>query len=150
MQPHIRNTNRPMEYDETLATRICSEIASTSKGIKTLVKDNPNWPSHNTIYKWIQTYPSFKELYTRAKAFQIEVLVDEIISIADDSSQDYIVSDDGKLVCDHEHIQRAKLKIDTRKWLASKLCPRLYGDKRADEEKSPDDFISKYRDKLNT
>ncbi|MCX7120111.1 MAG: hypothetical protein NTZ86_09670 [Legionellales bacterium] len=71
----------------------------------------------------------FSDLYARAKRFQVEVIIDEILEIADDASNDSIVNEDGKSVIDHEHINRARLKIDTRKWLAAKLCPRLYGDK---------------------
>jgi hypothetical protein len=32
-------------------------------------------------------------------------------------------------VCNSEFIARSRLRIDTLKWLASKLVPRLYGDK---------------------
>ena len=28
-----------------------------------------------------------------------------------------------------EHIQRSRVRIDTRKWLLSKMLPKVYGDK---------------------
>ncbi len=49
--------------------------------------------------------------------------------IADDGSNDFTKDKDGKAVVDHEHIQRSRLRIDTRKWIASKLLPKRYGDK---------------------
>lgn len=65
-----------------------------------------------------------------------EVLADEIIDISDDDSEDYIYieenSADGKSakrVMNHEFVQRSRLKVDARKWYASKAAPRKYGDK---------------------
>ena len=56
-------------------------------------------------------------------------MVDEIIEIADDSSQDNIINKQGQIICNNESINRARLRIDTRKWIASKLAPKIYGDK---------------------
>ncbi len=36
---------------------------------------------------------------------------------------------DGKKALDHEHVQRSRLRVDTRKWAAGKLAPKRYGDK---------------------
>jgi hypothetical protein len=49
--------------------------------------------------------------------------------IADDTSGDFIINEHGERVVDHENINRARLKIDARKWLMSKLHPRRYGDR---------------------
>ncbi len=86
--------------------------------------------------RWINKHPDFGAQYARAKVFQVEAIVDEILDIADDTSHDSVVNEDGKVIYDHEHINRSRLRIDTRKWLAAKLCPRLYGDKA---EKTVDD-----------
>jgi hypothetical protein len=51
-----------------------------------------------------------------------------MLAIADDKSQDNIIGEDGKLICNTEHINRARLRIDLFKWLACKLVPRVYGD----------------------
>ena len=32
-------------------------------------------------------------------------------------------------VLDAEHVQRSRLRIDTRKWMAGKLAPKKYGEK---------------------
>ena len=57
------------------------------------------------------------------------LLADEILEIADDSNRDLIERADGVLTVDHEHIQRARLRVDTRKWILSKMLPKVYGDK---------------------
>ena len=121
---------RTTDYTSQLAEEICYAVSSSSHGIKKLCKLNKHWPSHDTIYRWLAMEKEFSDLYARAKRHQIEVIIDEILEIADDTSNDSVISEkDGKLIIDHEHINRSRLKIDTRKWLAAKLCPRLYGDK---------------------
>jgi hypothetical protein len=32
-------------------------------------------------------------------------------------------------VLNGEHVQRSRLRVDTRKWFASKVAPKIYGDK---------------------
>lgn len=124
---------RPTIYTRELAQEICDAIASDSKGLKTLCKENVHWPHRNNIYKWLRKYPDFRCMYVQSKEDQIETLVDEILEIADDISHDTVtkIDDKGveKEVYNSEWVNRSRLRIDTRKWLASKLVPRLYGDK---------------------
>ncbi len=60
---------------------------------------------------------------------QADALFDEALEIADDASGDWAVDKDGKKTLDHEHVQRSRLRVDTRKWAAGKLAPKRYGDK---------------------
>ena len=57
----------------------------------------------------------------------MELMADEIMSIADDSSKD-VYTVNGKEMIDHENIQRDKLRIDTRKFLMSKLASVVFGE----------------------
>ena len=58
---------------------------------------------------------------------------DEIIEIADDARNDWMdkYNNDGEVirVVDHEVVQRSRLRMDARRWLAGKLRPKKYGDK---------------------
>ncbi len=54
--------------------------------------------------------------------------IDLAATIADDSSEDY-KEINGKRVVDNENIQRARLRVDTRKWVACKVLPKIYGEK---------------------
>src|SRR3954451_6383604 len=65
---------------------------------------------------------------TCAREAQADRFANEIIEIADDTSGDW-VERDGVVVADHEHIQRSKLRVDTRKWLMARMVPKKYGDK---------------------
>lgn len=118
---------RPSIYSQELADEICTKIASNGKGIKLLCAENPNWPNKDTIFMWLKNHPEFSDQYARAKQCQIEVFVDEILDIADDCSKDSYINAQGKKICDAEYIVRSRLRIDTRKWLASKLVPKVYG-----------------------
>jgi hypothetical protein len=53
--------------------------------------------------------------YARARATVYQKMADEILEIADDAERDLIERADGVLAVDHEHIQRARLRVDTRK-----------------------------------
>ena len=122
-----RKRGRPTDYTPVIAKEICTTIASSSKGIGRLCKDNPGWPNQDTIFTWLKTYSDFSEQYALAKIRQAEGLVGEIIEIADNClAKENLDKYDGSF-SKQELINHAKLKIDTRKWLASKLVPRVYG-----------------------
>ena len=116
-------------YSAELADLICERIAIHSWGLEKLCAYYKDLPDKTTINRWRNKYPEFREKFAQAKVSQIETLVDEIIDIADDSSNDIVIDENGKFTINHENINRSRLRIDTRKWLSSKLVPKLYGDK---------------------
>jgi hypothetical protein len=58
-----------------------------------------------------------------------EAMAHEIEQIADDGSRDTYEDAEGNVKVDHDVIARSRLRVDTRKWLMSKLQPKKYGDK---------------------
>jgi hypothetical protein len=66
------------------------------------------------------------------------VLASQILEISDDGPNDFATTEEGNEVPNHEHIQRSRLRVDSRKWLASKLAPKKYGDKVSTELSGPD------------
>jgi hypothetical protein len=124
-----RKIGRPTSYTPALGEEICNAIASASKGLKQLCKENSHWPEQRNIYHWLTKHEEFRRLYALAKEHQIQSLVDEILEIADDTSQDSKINEFGESVYNSEYIARCRLRVDTRKWLAAKLCPRLYGER---------------------
>ena len=65
--------------------------------------------------------------YARACELRAIAQAEELIDISDDAKKDIVVGDDGKISVDWEVVNRAKLRIDTRKWLMSKMLPKKYG-----------------------
>ena len=86
-------------------------------------------PSRRSVFYWLKDNDDFRQRYEIARLMQIEYWAHEIIEIADDTSGDFIINERGERVVDHEHINRARLRVDARKWLMSKLHPQRYGDR---------------------
>lgn len=129
---------RPSACTPELIKEICEAIATSSNGLNKLCKENPHWPNKRTIMSWRISSTDFHHQYTRAKIHQIEAIIDDILDIADDTSHDTIIkidkNGDEYEACNNEWIIRSRLRIDTRKWLASKLVPKVYGDKAVKED----------------
>ena len=124
---NTRSRGRPTKYNKNLGDEICNIIASCPKGIKALCQENTHWPNKDTIFTWLKDNKEFSDQYARAKRTQIECVVDELLEIADDDSKDCLFDAEGKAVFNSQAVQRARLRIDTRKWLACKLVPKVYG-----------------------
>lgn len=123
----------PLTYTKELGEEICNKISISDYGLKRLCKENSHWPCRQTIFEWRIKIKEFGDMYTKAKQDQIETLIDNCLDIADDTSHDTIIriDDNGneKEICNSEWINRSRLRIDTRKFLAQKLSPKIYGDK---------------------
>ena len=124
---------RPSSYSEEIADRICDGLAD-ARSLRSICLEE-GMPHQSTVFRWLadERYASFRDRYARAREAQADALFDEMLDIADDGSNDWIElkRDDGSTdtVLDHEHVQRSKLRIEARKWMASKLRPKVYGDK---------------------
>lgn len=73
--------------------------------------------------------------YARAREAGYQKMAEELIEISDDATNDWMTrrNSEGEEyeVVNQEHIQRSRLRVDTRKWLLSKALPKMYGDKVA-------------------
>ena len=121
---------RPSRFTQQLADDICRKIAD-GMSLRRLCEED-GMPHRDTVREWLRKDRDFAAQYARAREEQADYYAEEIIEIADDGSHDYktIIGKDGKEVevVDHEHIQRSKLRVDARKWVASKLKARVYGN----------------------
>ena len=117
-------------YDQAIADEVCHRIAE-GEGLEAICRD-PHIPSERQLRSWMAIESIFNQAYTRAREFQMERWADDIVRIADDTSGDTmeVAGKNGAIerVVDQENIQRARLRIETRKWIMSKLAPR-YADK---------------------
>ncbi len=120
---------RPSLHTEALAAKICRRLAE-GESLRAICADKA-MPAISTVMGWLfdGNHNGFSEQYARAREAQAEVRADEIVDIADDDTNDFTADKDGKLVANNEHIQRSRLRVDARKWIAAKLLPKRYGDK---------------------
>ena len=102
---------RPTKFTQELADTICERIMN-GESLRSIVSD-ADMPNRSSVHKWLAENKEFSDQYARAKDNQADTLADEIMFIADTA----------------EDVQKARLQVDTRKWIASKLKPKKYGDK---------------------
>ena len=98
-------------------------------------------PSQTTIYRRLAADDEFRKRYTHAREVQADTIFDEILQIADDARNDWLErngEDSAGWTTNGEHIQRSKLRIEARKWMAGKLRPKVYGEKLDIDHSSSD------------
>lgn len=115
-----------------IARTVIAILARMVEGesLRAIVKSNGG-PSYVTFFRWLHEYPELEKLYFIAQEQRAETHVDEILEIADDARNDWMERNDPEnpgWVANHEHINRSRLRVDTRKWIAAKMKPKRYGD----------------------
>lgn len=124
---------RPAKYDERIVRIICRRLMR--KETLSKICADPRMPSVHNVTNWLSNpkYKEFRERYYEARRVAAEMRVDEIFDIMDDTEDDWVETFDKNgepngWKPNHDAINRARLKIDTIKWYAGKMVPRIYGD----------------------
>lgn len=107
---------------------ICQRLM-LGESVRRICKDE-HMPAQSTVFQWLVSNDRFRSAYELAKRLLAETLSEDILDISDDSSGDFSEGPNGKAF-NPEHVQRSKLRVDSRKWLAAKLAPKRYGDSTA-------------------
>lgn len=121
---------RPSIHTPELAADICRRIME-GETLSHICMDD-DMPARSTVCEWLmRDYHGFSGQYAQAREYQGDFEFDEIIDISDDTQGDaYIEMTDAGPVAklDGDAIQRAKLRVETRKWRAERLNRRVYGN----------------------
>jgi hypothetical protein len=123
-------TGRPSLYSDEIAETICQRIAG-GQGLVEICRDEA-MPHRSTVFRWLAKDAGFRDRYAQAREAQADYFGDEILEIADNAANDWMLRQQGEdtvEVANHDHIARSRLRVDSRKWLMSKLAPKKYGDK---------------------
>lgn len=108
-----RNT---AEFSRLVADEICERIARGESLRKICGPDRDDYlPGQTTVYRWLDENDAFAQQYARARQLYAHSVFDETRQIADLATPDTV--------------QVARLQIDTLKWQAGKLAPKVYGDR---------------------
>ena len=94
-------------------------------------------PSPNAIYLAVSRNEDWANQYARAREAQLVKWEDDIVEISDNGTNDWMERN-GVASVNGEHIQRSKLRVDTRKWVMAKRRPKKYGDRVSQEISGPD------------
>ncbi len=124
--------SRPIEWTQDKKEKaiqiIFTEMAQGKSLRQILNQDNENMPSRKLFYEWVAKDKELSDHYAKVMDLRSDVLFDEMIDIADDTSNDSVYTETGEKV-NSEWINRSRLRVDTRKWILSKMNPKKYGDK---------------------
>jgi hypothetical protein len=100
-------------YTPELADLICTRI-SEGESLRSICRD-PGMPTEGTVRGWaLRNHDGFEVKYRQARLLQLDAWSDEILDIADQETRDP---------------RDRQVRVDTRKWLMSKLAPKRYGDR---------------------
>lgn len=110
-EPKAKKLGRPSLFTDELALNICKRIANGA-ALKDIC-DEPGMPSRQNVYNWLNAHTTFFDMYARAREERADLIADEILAIADTE----------------EDPNKARVRIDARKWWAAKVNPKKYGDR---------------------
>ena len=121
---------RPTVYTTEFAETICKRV-SNGETLRAVCRDLEM--SESTVRNWVlDNVNGFAAQYARARELQIEAWGDELREVADDGSNDWMTIQRGGEsveVENREVVNRSRLRVDTLKWLMSKIAHKKYGDK---------------------
>ncbi len=131
---------RPTKYTTELADEICRMLAVGMSMRE--VSEQEGMPGENTMWDWKLRNEEFSGKYARAKEAAMHYMADELIRIADDGTNDWMQrnrdDENEAWTINGEHVQRSRLRVDTRKWVMARLAPKNFGDKQTLEHQGQD------------
>lgn len=131
----MADRGRPSDYTPEIAAYICEEL-SKGRSLRDVCADE-GMPHESTVRSWaVEDREGFSTHYAKAREIGYHAMADELMEIADDARNDWMErrgEEDAGWQANGEHIQRSRLRVDTRKWMLSKVLPKVYGDKQQHE-----------------
>lgn len=111
---------------DTLTEDICGFISS-QKSIRKACEIAGI--STKTYMKWLSESEHYAHAHARAMEERADSMFEDILNISDENGEDTRFIEDGTEITNHDVIQRAKLRVEARKWMLGKMQPKKYGDK---------------------
>jgi hypothetical protein len=127
-------TPKPTKYDAELGKRICLMFATDPEMNLLKMNSDPELPTVWHFYEWLRDHNDFEKLYARAREIQGDLQAAELevmaatpmlgtITVQRTGGKDGATTETRT----HDNVDRTRLRVDTRKWLLSKLRPKKYG-----------------------
>jgi hypothetical protein len=114
---------------------ICSRVMF-GESIRSILNDRRDkevYPNRKDFYEWVSADKQLCDQYARAMEIRMDDMAEDTLQIADGEGDDIITLPDGREFENQKVIARDRLKVDTRKWLMSKMYPKKYGEKISQE-----------------
>lgn len=130
-----KKNGRPTIFTKKLGDVICVRVAE-GESMRSVSRDE-NMPAMTTLFRWLRENTEFRQQYEIAKEESADVHAEDVIHISDHEASSPVIVDgiplmiDGKIVyaVDSASVAHARLRVDARKWVASKLKPKKYGER---------------------
>ena len=127
----------PRKFDrDDLVPKICARLA-TGEPLEPILREMGL--QKRTVNYWREHDEDIAKQFDEARDAGYDVIAASCLEIADDARNDYMakLAEEGDekavLSFNAEHVQRSKLRIETRLKLLAKWDPRRYGDKLQQE-----------------
>lgn len=129
----------PTTYTEEIGARICDAIATHDIGMDKLAVKYDWFPHKQVIFQWMRQNSSLYDQYLEARRLQSHLLADKSLDMADNVP---VYTDMyGNERIDAGMLGREKFRFECAKWHASKLAPKVFGDRLKDDEQDKDAAI---------
>ena len=117
-----QGTGRPSIFSQELADAVFGRVAAGQN--LTEICQQEGMPHKATVYRWLAQNEEFRRQYGTACEVRTDAWAEDLYEVAETAAP--------------EDTARARLMVDTRKWLMAKMAPRKYGDKITNEHSGPD------------
>ncbi len=136
----LRSEHPPMYKNRNeLVAEICERIGR-GEPLAQICRDE-HMPSVRVVSDWTREDEGISASIARARLDGFDAIAADCLEIADDKTQDYKPSDKGPAF-DAEHVQRSKLRVETRLKLLAKWDPKRYGERQHVEHSGGVDIAS--------
>lgn len=127
-QPKTGKRGARQLYDRAKVTKVICERLAKGEPMAVICRDIG--VPVKTVNDWRLSDEVIRSQFDEARDLGFDAIAHECLQIADDGRRDYQVDEDGREVVDHDHIQRSKLRIETRLKLLAKWDPKRYGERQ--------------------
>jgi hypothetical protein len=134
-----RRRGRPTVLTPAIGLTICERLAC-GESLRAICAD-ATMPGRTTVLRWLGADPQFRGQYARAREDQADLLAEQIVEIADTPvlGRTRKIKPNGKAeITEGDMIEHRRLQVDARKWFASRVAPKKYGDRVATEHSGPE------------
>lgn len=123
------------KFPADITTIICQKVMAGAPLYKICQQDN--MPCYGTVSRWLNTDPAFMKMYLDAARVSVLMDADRMQSIADGETieEEYLGTNEEtgetevKTIKKVEPVDVRRLRINTIQWRATKLLPKIFGDK---------------------
>jgi hypothetical protein len=109
-----RRVGAPTTYTPAIAQLICDRLENGE--LLAQILDDEGMPARQVVHQWLDNVPAFADRYARARSHQATALAERAVA---EAWRDL----------EPQHVNRARLRFDSAKWMASRLDPGKWGDK---------------------